>query len=227
MYGSTFFNPLASQNTFNYDLDRNYQSFLPASIAWSNNGPVRNYPVGFLPYNSASTIFFFFKPQFLIKIYTDNIVSTSGSDINMNELIDFYVIEFNINEDYIPTIGSASLNRETFSLVSGIINGNRTRLGLHLKLGKLFNSKKKSSYRFQSSISSISFQISMKCSTNYYTETCSVRCVPQDDCTGHYDCDQHTGAKICKYGFYEPETDCQKRNQSIILCPTFGNIQFL
>lgn len=65
----------------------------------------------------------------------------------------------------------------------------------------------------------MSLRVAMKCRTNFFTPTCNVRCVQQDSCEGgHYSCDENTGAKICYPGFYEPETDCVKRNFSIQLC---------
>jgi hypothetical protein len=63
----------------------------------------------------------------------------------------------------------------------------------------------------------------MKCTTNYYTQNCNVRCVPQDNCEGHYTCNQLTGKKICNYGFYDPETSCVKQDSSIVLCEQSKN----
>ena len=60
----------------------------------------------------------------------------------------------------------------------------------------------------------------MKCTTNYYTPSCNIRCVQQDSCSGgHYTCNQLTGEKICNYGFVDSTTNCIIRNQSVQLCP--------
>lgn len=65
----------------------------------------------------------------------------------------------------------------------------------------------------------MSFRVSIKCRTNFFTPLCNVRCVKQDSCEGgHYDCDENTGAKICHKGFYDPDTNCVKRDFSIQLC---------
>ena len=59
----------------------------------------------------------------------------------------------------------------------------------------------------------------MKCSTNYYTPSCNVRCVEQNSCLGgHYTCNNLTGEKMCNKGFIDPDTNCQKRDTSIQLC---------
>jgi Notch-like protein len=61
--------------------------------------------------------------------------------------------------------------------------------------------------------------IAIKCSTNYYTPSCNVRCVQEDSCYGgHYTCDPLTGNKICLPGFTDPATNCLTRNNSIQLC---------
>ena len=64
----------------------------------------------------------------------------------------------------------------------------------------------------------MSLSVAMRCRTNYYGINCGKICVPQNDCDGHYDCDHKTGDKICLNGFYEPSTNCLKRNESINLC---------
>ncbi len=55
-------------------------------------------------------------------------MSTSGSDINANQLIDYYVVEFNTNQGYITSLGSTNIaNWQGYPLVPGYLNGNRTR----------------------------------------------------------------------------------------------------
>ena len=67
----------------------------------------------------------------------------------------------------------------------------------------------------------------MKCSTNYYTASCNVRCVQQDSCAaGHYTCDQTTGAKVCNNGFVNPDSNCITKRTDIQLCPeSDGNLE--
>ncbi len=130
-YGSAFINPLTGENTFNYQLDPNYQPLL-SSFSWNGSGPVSVKTKQFLALNqlifSQKTCYFCEQPQFLIKIYTDNIISTSGPDVNMNQLVDYYVIDFNTNKSYIPSVGSSNiLYWQAYPMVSGYLNGNNTR----------------------------------------------------------------------------------------------------
>ena len=39
------------------------------------------------------------------------------------------------------------------------------------------------------------------CDRFYYSDNCSVNCVPSDDCSGHYDCDVITGRRQCLKGW--------------------------
>ena len=65
----------------------------------------------------------------------------------------------------------------------------------------------------------MSLNVAMKCSTNYYTSSCNIRCVEQNSCLGgHYTCNNLTGEKMCNKGFIDPDTNCQKRDTSIQLC---------
>ena len=43
---------------------------------------------------------------------------------------------------------------------------------------------------------------------DYYGNNCSVYCKPQDNSTGHYNCNEATGAKECLPGYVDPDTNC-------------------
>ncbi|XP_012936519.1 uncharacterized protein LOC101859925 [Aplysia californica] len=49
--------------------------------------------------------------------------------------------------------------------------------------------------------SSLSLSVAARCDRFFYTDTCSVFCVPSDDCNGHYTCNMTTGEKICRDGW--------------------------
>ncbi|KAI8773703.1 uncharacterized protein LOC106065087 isoform X1 [Biomphalaria glabrata] len=55
--------------------------------------------------------------------------------------------------------------------------------------------------------STLSLQVSTRCDTHYYGETCTVHCVPSDDCSGHYDCNRVTGERICDRGWGGQQCD--------------------
>lgn len=56
-------------------------------------------------------------------------------------------------------------------------------------------------------------QVLLSCQPNYYTSSCSVYCVPQNDNTnGHYDCSSQ-GEKICKNGYTNPSGNCLTRKK--------------
>ena len=56
-------------------------------------------------------------------------------------------------------------------------------------------------------------QVLLSCQSNYYTSSCSVYCVPQNDNTnGHYDCSSQ-GEKICKNGYTNPSGNCLTRKK--------------
>lgn len=63
------------------------------------------------------------------------------------------------------------------------------------------------------------------CQPTYFGNECSIRCIPNDDCTGSYTCDTTTGAKICSPGWYGVE--CTNRNTSYMqtTCSSTGNIE--
>ncbi|XP_025107579.1 fibropellin-1-like [Pomacea canaliculata] len=45
------------------------------------------------------------------------------------------------------------------------------------------------------------FQFRSYCSPNFYTSACDVYCLAQDSSSGHYTCNQATGAKVCMPGW--------------------------
>ncbi|KAK0069574.1 protein jagged-1b [Biomphalaria pfeifferi] len=55
--------------------------------------------------------------------------------------------------------------------------------------------------------STLSLQVSTRCDTHYYGETCTVHCVPSDDCSGHYDCNRVMGERICDRGWGGQQCD--------------------
>ncbi len=54
------------------------------------------------------------------------------------------------------------------------------------------------------------------CTSDYYGPNCSVYCVPRDDSSGHYTCNQTDGSRICTSHFYGPDCSvyCVPRNDS-------------
>ena len=49
--------------------------------------------------------------------------------------------------------------------------------------------------------SRISLSFRVTCTANYYGTDCATYCVPTDDSSGHYTCDQRSGARICLNGW--------------------------
>ncbi|BFZ08590.1 hypothetical protein BsWGS_11629 [Bradybaena similaris] len=47
----------------------------------------------------------------------------------------------------------------------------------------------------------LALEAHFKCGNSYYGATCSQHCVPRDDYTGHYTCNQKDGTKICLNGW--------------------------
>jgi len=62
------------------------------------------------------------------------------------------------------------------------------------------------------------------CQSTYYGNQCSIRCIPNDDCSSSYTCNSTTGSKICSMGW--SRDDCNIRNTSYISlnCSTTGSI---
>ncbi|KAL3869178.1 hypothetical protein ACJMK2_041889 [Sinanodonta woodiana] len=50
----------------------------------------------------------------------------------------------------------------------------------------------------------LSFGISVFCDQHYYGHDCSIKCVGQNGCDGHYSCDDK-GKKVCRPGWSGPE----------------------
>ena len=44
---------------------------------------------------------------------------------------------------------------------------------------------------------SLALDLELSCDGNYYGSSCSVKCVPRDDSSGHYNCDNQ-GRKVCR-----------------------------
>ncbi|KAL4216822.1 hypothetical protein ACF0H5_024543 [Mactra antiquata] len=59
------------------------------------------------------------------------------------------------------------------------------------------------------------------CPADYYGQDCHTFCKPQNDCHGHYVCDQSTGNKICLSGWHGNKCDTRILPQSLDPeCPT-------
>ncbi|CAH1777875.1 unnamed protein product, partial [Owenia fusiformis] len=51
------------------------------------------------------------------------------------------------------------------------------------------------------------------CDPNYYGPTCSMFCLPANDCVrGHYTCDRVTGQKLCRPTYNDPINDCKLKS---------------
>ncbi|CAF1204774.1 unnamed protein product [Adineta ricciae] len=61
-----------------------------------------------------------------------------------------------------------------------------------------------------------SLAIGMKsyCQATYYGPSCSIRCIPNDDCTSSYSCNASTGMKVCSPGWIG--TECAVRDSSYV-----------
>ena len=68
----------------------------------------------------------------------------------------------------------------------------------------------------------LSLNLMSYCQPTYFGNQCSIRCIPNDDCTSSYTCNAATGAKICAAGWFG--TDCTLRNTSSVqpLCTLTG-----
>lgn len=53
------------------------------------------------------------------------------------------------------------------------------------------------------------------CEKNFFRENCSIKCVAQNECSGHYTCSQ-TGEKICNDGW--SGENCQQPAVASIKC---------
>ena len=47
----------------------------------------------------------------------------------------------------------------------------------------------------------VKLQVEVYCDKNYYGSSCSLKCVPRDDSSGHYTCDNQ-GRKVCRQHWY-------------------------
>jgi hypothetical protein len=177
---STVINGIGNKNTFSFkDNPQAVNPLVIRNLNWNINDKL---------------------PRFIMKFFAidDGTTALLPEKRIAEKLIDLYVIDFNQNQNIIPSSGftkPSEINWIPFPMVSG-------------------------EYRTSTFKTFMSLAIAMKCSTNYYTTSCNVRCVQQDSCAaGHYECDGETGSKICKYGFIGPTTDCVTKDASIQLCP--------
>lgn len=66
------------------------------------------------------------------------------------------------------------------------------------------------------------FQSSL-CPRNYYGNQCKIYCKPQDNCFGHFVCDERTGDKICLSGWHGLNCDTRIIPQNVDpVCPKHG-----
>ncbi len=84
----------------------------------------------------------------------------------------------------------------------------------------------------------LQFSYQVICLPDYYGPECSVYCVPRDDSSGHYTCDETDGTKICLPDYYGPKCSvycvprndfighftCDETNGSKICMPGFGGV---
>ena len=73
----------------------------------------------------------------------------------------------------------------------------------------------------------IELDLDVYCETHFYGPSCSVKCVPRDDSSGHYTCDSQ-GRKVCRSGWYGEDCTryCVPRDDSInghYVCDKQGN----
>lgn len=61
------------------------------------------------------------------------------------------------------------------------------------------------------------------CPLNSYGENCSVVCIPQDDCLGHFTCDQHTGERHCKLKWTGPNCTLPSVPLYLQQCPDISS----
>ncbi|CAI7998051.1 Protein jagged-1 [Geodia barretti] len=59
----------------------------------------------------------------------------------------------------------------------------------------------------KASYSHLELAFRLTCGPHFYGPNCTF-CVPSNDSTGHYSCDDRTGSKVCLEGYQGPETNC-------------------
>ena len=59
----------------------------------------------------------------------------------------------------------------------------------------------------KASYSHLELAFRLTCGPHFYGPNCTF-CVPSNDSTGHYSCDDRTGDKVCLEGYQGPETNC-------------------
>ena len=69
------------------------------------------------------------KPEIRVKIYTDDFRTTPiTNNIDYNRLIEYYVIDFNTNLQYIPSTGDNPIQWVQYPSISGQLQQNRSSL---------------------------------------------------------------------------------------------------
>lgn len=76
------------------------------------------------------------------------------------------------------------------------------------------------SLTLKSSYVTMKLDLELYCDKDYYGPSCSVRCVPRDDSSGHYTCD-NLGNKICLQHWEGPSCNRCERNWFGPRCSTF------
>ena len=74
---------------------------------------------------------------------------------------------------------------------------------------------------------SVGLELELYCDKNYYGAACNVKCIPRDDSSGHYTCDQE-GRKVCRPGWFGSSCTryCVPRDDPLsghFSCDTEGN----
>ncbi|CAL1532974.1 unnamed protein product [Lymnaea stagnalis] len=64
--------------------------------------------------------------------------------------------------------------------------------------------------------------VQIYCGSNFYGQNCSVFCVPRDNSSGHYTCDQGLGHKICHKGWVGQNCEINEDNCVDISCQNGG-----
>ena len=95
-----------------------------------------------------------------------------------------------------------------------------------IRPGTSHNPFKKSLTLYGSRIT-VGLELKIYCDNNYYGDSCTVQCIPQDDWSGHYTCDSQ-GRKVCRRGWYGQSCAryCVPRDDSTnghYVCDKYGN----
>lgn len=66
---------------------------------------------------------------------------------------------------------------------------------------RITSGKVKQFVTLSGSRATVKLELELYCAKNYYGPSCSVECIPRDDSSGHYTCDNQ-GRKICRRHWY-------------------------